>query len=138
MHPPNGDRRRYGQVYILDASEAVEARSLEDPTLSQDVIQKITEVMDLENPYSREYKRMAEIENAETERASRLGITPSPVTMIFQQGPDQRRYNAPAVDEVAAVFVGKDGAPPGNHDIVIYPRDKPLQNISYLNNTVIP
>ena len=95
-------------------------------------------VIDRDNPYARGYKRMAEVENAESERASILGITPSLVTMIFREGPDQRRYNAPVVDEVAAVFVGNDGAPPGNHDIVVYPKNQPLRNISYLNKNCDP
>ena len=35
---------------------------------------------------------------------------------------DQRRYNEPTHYEVAAVFIGEDGAPPANRDVVIYPK----------------
>ena len=34
--------------------------------------------------------------------------------------------------------MGNDGAPPGKHDIVVYPNDKPLHNISYLNKHCDP
>jgi len=33
---------------------------------------------------------------------------------------DQRRYNEPTANEVAAVFVSEDGAPPGQHTFVIH------------------
>lgn len=39
---------------------------------------------------------------------------------------DNRRYNAPLEDEVDAVFVGQDGAPPGNHDIIVHPKNNPI------------
>ena len=32
--------------------------------------------------------------------------------MQFLDGPDRRRYNAPFVNEVAAIFASSDGAPP--------------------------
>ena len=50
----------------------------------------------------------------------------------------QRRYNEPTHDEVAAVFIGEDGAPPVNRDIVIYPRDRPPQRISYMSCNLDP
>ena len=33
-----------------------------------------------------------------------------------------RRYNHPVKEEVAAVFVAEDGAPPGYRDMVLWPR----------------
>jgi hypothetical protein len=45
--------------------------------------------------------------------------------LFFKRGPDCRRYNEPTRSEVAAVFVGEDGAPPGERDIAVYPRDRP-------------
>ena len=57
---------------------------------------------------------------------------PSTVTMFFRRGKDQRRYNEPRHDKVAAVFVGEDGAPPFDRDIVVYPNDRPHYLISYV------
>ena len=56
----------------------------------------------------------------------------------FKRGPDQRRYNEPTHDEVAAVFIGEDGAPPVNRDVVIYPKDTPPQRISYMSCNLDP
>lgn len=51
-------------------------------------------------------------------------LQPKRVTMHIVADPntDPRRYNQPAahVNEVAVVFVGEDGLPPGNLDLVIY------------------
>ena len=70
-------------------------------------------------------------------RAEAEGVVPNTVTMIFREGGDMRRYNAPA-NEIAAVFVGSDGGQPGNHDIVVYPRNQHLCQISYLNRNCDP
>ena len=43
---------------------------------------------------------------------------------------DLRRYNEPTHYEVAAVFIGEDGAPPANRDVVIYPKYTPPQCMS--------
>lgn len=58
--------------------------------------------------------------------------------MHFKRGPDRRRYNKPTHDEVAAVFVGQDGAPPAYRDIVVYLRDRPPQRISYMTYHIDP
>ena len=58
--------------------------------------------------------------------------------MVFKTGRDERRYNSPVHDEVAAVFVGQQGAPPTHQDIVIYPRGEPLRRISFMNPNLDP
>lgn len=49
-------------------------------------------------------------------------VQPRSVTMHFVADVtrDQRRYNLPTANEVAAVFVGDDGRPPRNINLVIY------------------
>ena len=56
-------------------------------------------------------------------RAAAEGRPVMPVTMFFRHGGDQRRYNEPLHDEIAVVFVGEDGAPPGfgDCDIIVHP-----------------
>ena len=48
------------------------------------------------------------------------------------------RYNRPTVEEVAAVFVGHDGAPPSHKDIVVYPRGQEKHRVSELHSCVDP
>ena len=56
--------------------------------------------------------------------AARNHTTLPEVTMRFTSNAarEPRRYNRPTVEEVAAIFVGSDGAPPSHKDIVVYPR----------------
>ena len=44
----------------------------------------------------------------------------------------------PSCDEGAAVFVGEDWMPPDKRDITVYPKDKPLQQISFLSSNIDP
>ena len=52
---------------------------------------------------------------------------------------EPHRYNKPSsAEEVACVFVAKDGAPPHNRDIIVYPRDEPVVRIPANSDHVIP
>ena len=55
-----------------------------------------------------------------------------------QAARDARAYNTPVVGEVAAIFVGNDGAPPCNRDMVVYPRDGEPHRVSELHEFVDP
>lgn len=76
---------------------------------------------------------MYAIEMEETRHANAMGTEPPQVRLHFKRGPDCRRYNEPSHDEVAAIFIGEDGAPPENRDIIVYPRGTTPQRISYLS-----
>ena len=103
-----------------------------------DVMQIIQNVMDESSPYAVAYKYMHEVEQEEQRSACTENRTPREVRLNFKRGPDQRRYNEPTHDEVAAVFIGEDGAPPANRDVVIYPKDTPPQRISYMSCNLDP
>ena len=90
------------------------------------------------NPFAAAYKNMLEVEREEQARAVAENREPSVVSMIMREGVDRRRYNAPLHEEVAAIFVGEDGAPPAARDIVVYPRNQPLRNIAYTSCNVDP
>ena len=72
---------------------------------------------------------MKEVEEREERQAAEENRPRSEVKMIMRSGNDRRRGNAPVNNEVAAVFVGDDGAPPTTRDVVVYPRDQPLEKI---------
>ena len=84
------------------------------------------------SPYVSACKQMYNIQQEEENHGRELGSEPQIVRLFFKCGSDCRRYNEPTHDEVAAVFVGDDGAPPANRDIVIYPRNRAPQRISYI------
>ncbi|GFV21567.1 helitron_like_N domain-containing protein [Trichonephila clavipes] len=48
------------------------------------------------------------------------------------------RYNAPKTNEVVMVFKSSDGVPPNNRDIYIYPKQRQLSRISFLNPNCDP
>jgi hypothetical protein len=81
---------------------------------------------------------MAEVEAEENARAAAENRPPSLVTMYMRVGSDHRRYNMPHHEEVAAIFVGEDGAPPGTRDIVVYPRDQQLQTVNCISPNLDP
>jgi hypothetical protein len=98
-----------------------------------DIMLRIQAVMDEVNPFAAAYRHMYKVEQDEIDRAGVAGEAPNNVKMVFKTGRDHRRYNEPLHDEVAAIFIADEGAPPGNHDIVVYPEAAPLHRISYLN-----
>ena len=55
-------------------------------------------------------------------------------------GQDQRQYNEPRHDEVAAVFFGEGGAPLVHNDITVYHKEKdcPMQKLSHLSSNCGP
>ena len=66
------------------------------------------------SPFAAAYKHMHQVEKEENCCANAAGTEPSKITMFYRRGKDQRRYNEPRHDEVAAVFVGEEDAPPWN------------------------
>ena len=92
------------------------------------------------SPYASAYRHMAQVEQEESLQAEQEGRPSKPVTMFFKRGRDQRRYNNPLQDDIAAVFVGEDGAPPGfgDRDIVVHPHGRPCEQISILSANCDP
>ena len=132
LHPNDVEELQYGQLYIIEGSQAINRRMNLLPNISctNNVMQIIQNVMDESSPYAVAYKYMHEVEQEEQRFACAENRTPREVRLHFKRGPDQRRYNEPTHDEVAAVFIGEYGAPPANRDVVIYPKDTPPQRIS--------
>ena len=131
LHPSADRAPVFNQLYIIEANTAIKHRMSQSANNScrNDVMRTIHNVMEVHSPYLLAYRHMAEVERIES--AKSIAECQS-ITMQFRVGKDRRRYNTPHHDEVAVVFVGKDGAPPMERDIIVYPRDQPLQHISYM------
>ena len=140
LHPPEGQDRRYGQLYIIEGDKAVITRMNAAPNSQclRIVMNRIDRVMQEYSPYVSACKQMYNIQQEEENHGRELGSEPQIVRLFFKCGSDCRRYNEPTHDEVAAVFVGDDGAPPANHGIVMYPRNRAPQRISYMSCHVDP
>ena len=130
----------FSQLYIIEGKSALEARLQQDMNkrCRRDIMVTLTTVLNRVSPYAAAYKYMDEAVKEEEDRAAAAGTVPKRVTMVIKKGHDQRRYNDPSRDEVAAIFVSEDGSPPGERDIVVYPRDQPPSKISYLSANIDP
>ncbi|XP_057290909.1 uncharacterized protein LOC130613606 [Hydractinia symbiolongicarpus] len=140
LHPPEGQTPVFNQLYIYEAGRALNERMArpENNGCREDVMQTVQDIMNRVSPFAAAYRYMAEVEADEIAQAAAENRVPSEVRMCMRVGSDRRRYNLPHHDEVAAVFVGQDGAPPGNRDIVTYPRAGNLRNIFTVSANLEP
>ncbi|XP_057290125.1 uncharacterized protein LOC130612787 [Hydractinia symbiolongicarpus] len=133
--PAQNEVPNFSQLYIVEAAAALNMR-IENPThahCNRETMQIIQDVFNRDSPYAAAYRNMAEVEREETARAAAENRQPSVVSMVMREGNDRRRYNAPLHQEVAAIFVDNDGAPPAARDIVVYPRNQPLRQIPHIS-----
>ncbi|XP_030850990.1 uncharacterized protein LOC754317 [Strongylocentrotus purpuratus] len=137
LHPPPGEPPKYGQVYILEGNLATSTRIQQHPQCNQSTMETIQHIIEETSPYAAAYKCMKQVEDEQMQTSDPQTPVPS-VKMIFKRGSDQRRYNLPTVDEVAAVFVGEDGMPPDQRDFAVYPKNHHLHNISCLSANIDP
>ena len=75
------------------------------------------------NTFARQFQNMGKVLERERNNAAANNQPLPPVRMIIAQRPFQDRcYDNPTATEIAAVYVGDEGAPPdpANRDIVIY------------------
>ena len=128
---PDGHPPQYAQLCILDTNKALQQR-INDPrntNLRPDVIQLLQDELLALNPYARQYKSMDQILWRERETAAANNQPVQPVRMIIATRPFQdQRYANPTTTEIAAVYVGHDGAAPN-------PSDRDLE-VNILHNSL--
>ena len=116
---PQGQQPQYAQLYILDTNDAMQQR-INDPrnhNLRPDIMLLLQEKLLDINPYARQYHNMGHILQMERQIATANNQPVRPVKMIIAKRPFQdRRYANPTTTEIAAVYVGNDGAAPNPAD----------------------
>ena len=123
---PQGQPAQYAQLYILDTNEAMQQR-INDPrnhNLRPEIMQLLQDELLAVNPYARQYHNMGHILQQERQLAAANNQPVRPVKMIIATRPFQdRRYANPTTTEIAAVYVGHDGAAPNpaDRDLEVYP-----------------
>ena len=98
----------------------------------------LTETLNRVNPYAFAYRRMKDVYAQACSEAALSNTLLPQVTMYIRHGNDFRRYNEPMHDEVAVIFVGENGEPPHDRDIVIYPENSPTRNMPYTSPNADP
>ena len=69
------------------------------------------------NPYARQYQNRGQILERERQLAAENNESPPPIRMIIAKHPFQDRRNSdPTATEIAALYVGNDGAAPNPSD----------------------
>ncbi|UYV80593.1 hypothetical protein LAZ67_19000888 [Cordylochernes scorpioides] len=138
--------RIHGQIYHLtgplDSEDANNTRIAASRPLEchPGILTLLDSVLRRVNPYTSAYRQMHQVELAEEHRARIENRQMCQVQMLIRQNHcrDLRRYNAPSVSEVAAIFVDQDGHVPSNRDIAVFPHDCGLVRISPLNPNCDP
>jgi hypothetical protein len=129
--PAAGEDPVYAQLYIYDPAEALQTRMAHNPEAAAETMEALQTELASENYYAQSYRHMHEL-LLEIEAAAARDHTEVPeVTMRFSSDAvrEPRRYNCPAVEEVAAVFVGADGGPPAHKDIGVSTRPREASSV---------
>ncbi|UYV65733.1 hypothetical protein LAZ67_3005268 [Cordylochernes scorpioides] len=142
LHPHGNRAPSYAQLYILDSEAANNTRIAASRPLEchPGILTLLDSVLRRVNPYTSAYRQMRQVELAEEHRARIENRQMCQVQMLIRQNHcrDLRRYNAPSVSEIAAIFVDQDGHVPSNRDIAVFPHDCGLVRISPLNPNCDP
>ncbi|XP_022163986.1 uncharacterized protein LOC111029330 [Myzus persicae] len=118
---------RYCELYFIESGAANQIRMAQQPRerpLLENLLADLDTLLRRINPFAVAFENMRQVWQREQDAAAANPmLRPKRVTMHIVADPntDPRRYNQPAahVNEVAVVFVGEDGLPPGNLDLVI-------------------
>lgn len=125
IQPPNQKAPQYAQLYVIDSTQASEFR-VRHPANQQCIPRLLDELDRLFRTINRlchTYRMLRDVEAHAIAQANEAGENHPIVNLVFRRDrhSDQRRYNAPATNEIAMVFVNDDGEPPFDRDIRIYP-----------------
>src|SRR5882762_8566521 len=133
--PPPGLQPSYAQLYVLDPDSATNARSTRNSNLVPSTMSDLHAMLLQHNPYVEMYKQAHQILREKPEHEQhhvRLCITVDPNT-------DLRRYNAPTVNEIAAIIPGGGEEHVNLHrDIILRLQGGGLTRISHLHHSYTP
>ncbi|TMS38388.1 hypothetical protein L596_005125 [Steinernema carpocapsae] len=132
-------RPSYGQLFIMDTNEAVDARTTADRAIDRNLMFDLETLMRTCNPFVEAYRMMYEVEQEALAASGENARVPEIKLLFNINAPDQNRYNLPRVNEVAAVFVspdGNDNPPPA--EIMMHPRGRDLTRLNATNAMCTP
>ncbi|VDL83924.1 unnamed protein product, partial [Nippostrongylus brasiliensis] len=144
LHPEGDQRRQYGQIYILDTSQAVQQRleSVQNEGCDAVLMRSLSHLIATSNPYAQAFKMMREVEIAEQELARRENRPASTLKMVFEEsearGLARRPYDIPTANEVAAIYVAEDGDVPSTRSLAVHLRGGALQQIPDIDKRCDP
>ena len=132
LFPDDPNNAKYAQVYMYDPDVSLARRKQLHKDLDPKVLAILQDMMDEFSGYVQDYRDMRTVLQENEAPTVTLGF-------VSPENADMRRYNHPQTREPACVFVGQDGAPQTNRDIVIWPKgETSVHRVSELNEHVDP
>ncbi|GBM27573.1 hypothetical protein AVEN_97087-1 [Araneus ventricosus] len=121
----NGQAPQYAQLYVIDSTQATKIR-VNHPANEQCNLRILDQIDRFFRPNNRlpdTYLTFREVESRVIAESNEACEDVPVVNMVFRRDrhSDQRRYNAPTANEIAMVFVNRDGEPPFERNIRVYP-----------------
>ena len=114
LHPLEGSTRKYAQIYILDAEQAINQRMgiLENSGCLPQLMQFLCDWFLANNELAGAFKMMREVKLEEETKALAEGRQMHSILMSIRhdRNDDQRRYNARRCNEIAIVFKTPDAS----------------------------
>ena len=114
---------KFAQLWVIDAQEALQHRQALNPTLDHNILLKINDIVKKYNPYFEQFKSAFE-HLWENEHESNFRFT-----LVTDTSTDQRRYNMPVANEIAALVPTTSGETIPSRDIIVQYRGGGLQRI---------
>jgi len=108
---PGKNGPHHMQLYFYDTDETLSHRSKRSPHLDANLIRAILQIIE-NNPYVRVFRSVGQMQNLDEFK----------IELNTSISVDQRRYNAPAMDQVAAIWQdGSDERTKFKLSIIVYP-----------------
>jgi Helitron helicase-like domain at N-terminus len=115
LEPELGNHPVYAQHYLYDGDEATKHRLERNPDLDQNIRRALETMLRRHNPFPKIFQFAYEV--LQTARVERVPLQIF-MKIVTEEGMDQRVYNQPIVNEVAALLSG-DNATPATRDVII-------------------
>ncbi|KAI7939162.1 hypothetical protein MJO28_014741 [Puccinia striiformis f. sp. tritici] len=129
FYPLSQEVPRFLQLYIYDTANEFENQRVHGQDLSPQLMQRIQSILDRSNPLIQQFERVA----SEITPNCSIRLTDNATNV------DQRVYNLPTGDQIAAIWVeGNDPSTTETRDVIIKYYDGSLSRISELDQKYDP
>ncbi|GBM03485.1 hypothetical protein AVEN_42609-1 [Araneus ventricosus] len=137
----NGRAPQYVQLYVIDSTQATKIR-VNHPANEQDnlrILDQIDRFFRQHNRLSDTYRMLREVESRVISESNEAGEDVPVMNTVFRcdRHSDQRRYKAPIANEIAMVFVNRDGEPSFERNIRVYPLNPENPQQPFINFNIL-
>ncbi|RWS22012.1 uncharacterized protein B4U80_01223, partial [Leptotrombidium deliense] len=105
---------RFGQIYIYDDNETVTYRT--NSKISDDLLLYLQTTL-RNNPYAESFRYLNDVFKENKDESVSLNF-------VSYCNDDQRRYNVPTSNAIAAIIATRDGSIPDAVDVKVFPKNK--------------